>query len=64
MSQSSSTSRQDEPARTRIEDIPAVGEALHEEHLRFVSGGMRPTGGGMTGCIPQPGCVPDFPPGW
>jgi hypothetical protein len=25
--------------RAQIEDIPAVGEELSEEHLRFVSGG-------------------------
>jgi hypothetical protein len=44
MSQSSSTTQQDESARTRIEDIQAVGEVLNEEHLCLISGGMTSEG--------------------
>jgi hypothetical protein len=62
MSQSSDTKQEEARTRARIEDIPAVGEELNEEHLRLVSGGMVPQGG-MTGCT-GPHCFPDFPPGW
>jgi hypothetical protein len=48
MSQSSSTNQEDRPARVRIEDIPAVGEVLDEEHLRLVSGGRSGRDGTWT----------------
>jgi len=34
--------------RTRIDDLPALGEELNEEHLRLASGGFSASIGGVS----------------
>ena len=43
------TSREETAVRTRIDDLPAVGEELSPEQLQLVVGGLA-RAGGMTCC--------------